>query len=114
MMNTVRDTFSSIGSSIGDRGGDLARSVGSGTAHLARRVGSGTADLARDIGPKRALIGLAVAAVAIGGSILLVRYLRARRAEAAGIGGDLSSGNIDRPSARSDAKHAGYDARVSY
>ena len=111
MMNTVRDTFSSIG----DRGGDIARNVGSGTAHLARRVGSGTADLARDIGPKRALIGLAVAAVAIGGSILLVRYLRARRADAAGIGrDDLASGDIDRPSTRSDAKHAGYDARVSY
>jgi hypothetical protein len=111
MMNTVRDTFSSIG----DRGGDLARSVGSGTTHLARRVGSGTVDLARDIGPKRALIGLAVAAVAIGGSILVLRYLRARRSEAAGIGGDdRSSGDIDRPSARSDAKHAGYDSRVTY
>ena len=75
MMNTVRDTFSSIG----DRGGDIARSFGHGTADLARRVGDGTVDLARDIGPRRALIGLAIAAVAIGGSIAVMRYLRARR-----------------------------------
>ena len=75
MMNTVRDTFSSIG----DRGGEIARSVGSGTADLARRVGSGTTSIARQIGPRRALFGLAIAAVAIGGSILVVRYLRARR-----------------------------------
>ena len=75
MMNMVRDTFSSIG----DRGGVIARGVGSGTADLARRVGSGTADIARQIGPRRALIGLAIAAVAIGGSILVVRFLRARR-----------------------------------
>ena len=75
MMNTVRDTFSSIG----DRGGEIARSVGSTTADLARRVGGGTAGIARQIGPRRALIGLALAAVAIGGSILVVRFLRARR-----------------------------------
>ena len=75
MTNTVRDTFSSIG----DRGGDIARNLGAGTAHLARRVSRGTTSLARDVGPRRALIGIAVAAVAIGGSILLMRYLRARR-----------------------------------
>jgi hypothetical protein len=75
MRNMVRDTFSSIG----DRGGDFARNVGAGTAHLARRVGGGTADIARQIGPRRALIGFAIAAVAIGGSILVLRYLRARR-----------------------------------
>lgn len=78
MMNTVRDTFSSIG----DRGGDIARSVGSSTAGLARRVGSGTASVARQVGPRRALIGLAIAAVAIGGSIFLMRLLRARRERA--------------------------------
>jgi len=75
MRNTVRDTFSSIG----DRSGDFARNVGASTAHLARRVGGGTADIARQIGPRRALIGFAIAAVAIGGSILVLRYLRARR-----------------------------------
>ena len=75
MRNTVRDTFSSFG----DRGGEIARSVGSSTADLARRVGTGSADIARQIGPRRALIGFAIAAVAIGGSILVMRYLRARR-----------------------------------
>jgi hypothetical protein len=74
MMNTVRDTFHTIG----DRSGDIARSFGSGTADLARRVSDGTVDIAKQIGPRRALIGLAIAAVAIGGSVMLIRYLRAR------------------------------------
>jgi hypothetical protein len=77
MMNTVRHTFHTIG----DRSGDLARSFGSGTADIARRVGGGTTSLARQIGPRRALIGLAVAAIAIGGSVVLIRYLRSRRAQ---------------------------------
>jgi hypothetical protein len=94
MMNTVKHAFSSIG----DRSGDLARTVGSGTAGLARRVGGGTADLAKRIGPRRALIGLAVAAAVVGGSIVVVRYLRARRAA----GGPLldAAGN---PIARADS-----------
>jgi len=86
MMNRVWDTFSSIG----DRGGDIARNVGHGTAHLARRVGDGTVDIARNIGPRRALIGLAIAAVAIGGSIAVMRYLRARRER------DLARGDLER------------------
>jgi len=118
MMNTVRDTFSSIG----DRSGDIARSVGSGTAGLARRVGSGTVDLAKrvtgrsssiadQIDGRRALIGIAVAAAAIGGSILLVRYLRARRARDAGLDreDELEVGRAMPPSGR-----AGVDARVTY
>jgi hypothetical protein len=85
MMNTVRHTFHTIG----DRSGDIARSFGSGTAGLARRFGDGTASLAKDIGPRRALIGLAVAAIAIGGSVVLLRYLRSRRTQEA-------TGGIDR------------------
>ncbi|HEU4732421.1 MAG TPA: hypothetical protein VFT22_31215 [Kofleriaceae bacterium] len=77
MMKTVKHTFSSFG----DRSGELARSFGSGTADFARRVGDGTTTLAKRIGPQRALVGFAIAAVAIGGSILLIRYLRARNAE---------------------------------
>ncbi len=53
--------------------------IGDGTGHLAKRVGSGTADLARRVGPRRAIIGIAVIGVVVGGSILLVRYLRARK-----------------------------------
>jgi hypothetical protein len=74
MTKTVRNTLHSIG----DRSGDVARTIGSGTADLAKRFGRGTADVASRIGPKRALIGLAVLTVAIGGSVMLVRYLRAR------------------------------------
>jgi hypothetical protein len=77
MMNTVKHTFTSIG----DRSGELARTIGSGTAGLARRVGGGSASLARRIGPRRALIGLAIVAAAVGGSIVVIRYLRARNAD---------------------------------
>lgn len=108
-MNTVRDTFYSIG----DRGSDLARSVGAGTVDLARRVGDGTVSLARQIGPRRALIGLAVAAVAIGGTVLVVRYLRSRRVEA---DLDLEDGVLADRGTRPDmgSQVPGNDARVTY
>ncbi|HEY0194258.1 MAG TPA: hypothetical protein VGC42_24250 [Kofleriaceae bacterium] len=69
---------------------DLARRFGGDTADLARRFGDGTADLAKRVGPKRGLIGLAVLAATIGGSIMLIRYLKARAAEQA-IDGDEPS-----------------------
>lgn len=78
MTKTVRKTFHSIG----DHTGDFAKAVGSGTADLARRFGNGTTDLARRVGPKRGIIGLVVLGVAIGGSVVLIRYLRARNARA--------------------------------
>jgi hypothetical protein len=76
MMKTVKHTIYSIG----DQGSDLARTIGSDTVNLARRFGGGTASLAKRIGPKRAVIGLVVVAAAVGGAIVLVRYLRARKA----------------------------------
>ena len=108
MMNTVRDTFYAIG----DRSGDFARSVGSGTVDLARRVGDGTVDLARQIGPRRALIGFAVAAVAITGTVLVFRYLRQRRTDRElGLDDDM----VDRAArAGSRAPMSGGDARISY
>jgi len=90
MMKTVKHTFTSIG----DHSGEIARTIGSGTADLARRFGGGTASLARRVGPRRALIGFAVAAVAIGGSIVLARYLRARNAER--LATDGAAGSTDR------------------
>ena len=74
MMKTVKHTFSSIG----DRGGDIASS----TVDLAKRFGSGTAGLAKQIGPRRGLLGLAVLVAAVGGSVVLIRYLRSRKADA--------------------------------
>lgn len=62
--------------------------IGDGTGHLAKRVGSGTADLAKRIGPKRAIIGVAVIGVVVAGSIILVRYLRARKDDLPLEGGD--------------------------
>jgi hypothetical protein len=76
MMKTVKHTIYSIG----DTGGDLARTIGSDTVDLARRFGGGAATLAKRVGPKRGLLGLVVIAAAIGGSIVLVRYLRSRKA----------------------------------
>lgn len=95
---TIRHTFHSIG----DQGSDVARAIGSGTSHMARRFGSGsadvarrfgsgTADVARRIGPWRALIGLAVIGAAVGGGVLLARYVRARRAEQAANEGGMPS-----------------------
>jgi len=106
MMNTVRDTFYSIG----DRGSDIARNLGSGTYGLARRVGSGTASLARDIGPRRALIGLAIAAVAVGGTIVMLRYLRARRANeraTVDLDSEIDSSDLVRSSGMSNARDLG-------
>jgi hypothetical protein len=77
MLKTVKKTMHNIG----DDTGYFAKRVSSGTADLAKRVSSGTADLAERIGPRRAIIGVAVIGVIVGGSILLVRYMRARREE---------------------------------
>lgn len=78
MTKTVRNTLHTIG----DTTGDFAKAFGSGTAGIARRVGSGTAHLAKRVGPRRGLIGLAVVGVALGGTYILIRYLRARKMEA--------------------------------
>jgi len=98
---TVRKTFHSIG----DHTGDFARSVGSGTADLARRFGSGTADLAKRVGPRRGIIGLVVLGVAIGGSIVLIRYLRARNARAE-IGPDDVATSAERGAGSHSRAHA--------
>jgi hypothetical protein len=108
MTKTVRNTFHSIG----DRGGDVAKAIGSGTADLALRFGRGTADLATRIGPRRGLIGLAVIAVAVGGSVVLVRYLRARAAEEQ-TAMDESGSSSGRGKARNKRSHANsVDARA--
>lgn len=108
MMKTVKHTFTSIG----DHGGDFARTIGSGTADMARRVGGGTADLARRIGPRRALLGLAVAAMAVGGTIVLVRYLRARNADQSATDESGESAGRGHNSRRSRGKHNAH-AQVS-
>lgn len=91
MMKTVKHTLSTIG----DRGGEIARTFGSETAGLVKRFGGGSTSLAKRIGPRRGLIGLAAAAAAIFGSVMLMRYLRARRVGRArgmeGAGEDVSA-----------------------
>jgi hypothetical protein len=79
MMKTVKETMYSIG----DQSGEFAKTIGSGTVDLAHRFGIGSAGLARRIGTRRGLLGLVAIAAAVGGSIVLVRYLRARKANAA-------------------------------
>jgi hypothetical protein len=75
MMKSVKHTIHTIG----DRSGDFAKTLGSETVDLAKRFGSETASIAKRVGPRRGLIGLAVLAAAIGGSVVLMRYLRARK-----------------------------------
>lgn len=110
-MKTVKTTFYTLG----DRTSDLARTIGDETVDLARRFGDGTVTLAKRVGPRRGLIGLAVLAAAVGGSIMLVRYLKARNAEQAGITGDetdeVSASNF--ASKRARARNAA-DAHISH
>jgi hypothetical protein len=105
MMKTAKHTFHTIT----DHGGELASSIGSGTVDLAKRFGSGTASLAKRIGPRRGVISLVVMAAAIGGSIVLVRYLRARKANA-----ELDMTEDDKASAgRSPAARPGKSTQPS-
>ena len=106
MTKTIKHTFHTIG----DQTGDVARAIGSGTADLARRFGSGTAHVAKRVGPWRALIGLAVIGAAVGGGVLLARYVRARRAELAAEEGanDHPSGSPKRQHAQQRPTHASH------
>lgn len=103
----------------------FARRVGDSSKDFAKRVGSGTVDLAERIGPKRALIGLAIGAAAIGGTVYLVRYLRARNEEvplegdvdydldtAAAI--DETEGNVKPRRRRGRAKRRAANTHVSH
>jgi len=74
MLNTVKDIIGTVGDSTGS----LAKSIGHSSADLAKTIGTRTVTLANDIGPKRALIGAAILVAAVGGGIVLVRYLRRR------------------------------------
>ncbi|MDQ3334263.1 MAG: hypothetical protein M4D80_03815 [Myxococcota bacterium] len=66
---------------VGDTTGSFAKSIGLTSADFAKTLGTGTVNLAKDIGPKRILIGAAILAVAIGGGVVLMRYLRRREEE---------------------------------
>jgi len=109
-MKTVKRTINTLGDYTGDfahDAGKLARNIGGETAELARRFGDGTVTLARRVGPKRGLIGLAVLAAAVGGSIMLIRYLKARNADA--------SLDADEPTeARSNGTFANKRARAQH
>jgi hypothetical protein len=87
MMKTVKHTIYSIG----DQSGEFAKTIGSGTVDLAHRFGIGSAGFAKRIGPRRGLLGLVAIAAAVGGSIVLMRYLRARKANAVA---DISSEDL--------------------
>jgi len=77
MLNTVKDILSTVG----DSAGSYAKSFGLSSADLAKTIGTGTVALAKDVGPKRALIGAAIVIAAVGGGIVLMRYLRRREQE---------------------------------
>jgi len=96
MKHTVKDVIHNLGSGADD----VAKHVGRSSLQLAKRVKNGTTSLAHDIGPKRGLIGLAIFAVAVGGTIVLVRYLRARADELPIEGEDLDESTSRRAKRR--------------
>ena len=109
MLNNVKDFVEDIAcrasdfaSSVGKDSSKLARRVGKDSGKLARRVSKATVKTARDIGPQRALIGLAIAGAAIGGTVVLVRYLRSKKAEA-----ELETESME----ASEASRAGVDRK---
>ncbi len=121
MMNTVKDVIHSLGGGAGDvakhiggTSADVAKRVGGSTVDLAKIVGVGTVDLARRIGPKRGLIGLAIAGVAIGGTIFLVRYLRSRAEEASLEAGEEGEVPGAKPHKTSRAKRKNMHANLQH
>jgi hypothetical protein len=107
MKNTVKDTLHTIG----DRSSELAKAFGSETADLAKHLGNRTARLAKQIGPRRGVIGVVVLAATIGGTIMLVRYLRARKLDKMRgtdeTGDNASTGQNARQHDRSRAQRTG-------
>jgi hypothetical protein len=83
---------------------EIIFTVGDTTGSFAKSVGSRTVDIAKYVGAKRALIGLAVIAAAVGGSIVLVRYLRRREEELEIEGGDMSRETRSRKVARAERR----------
>jgi hypothetical protein len=95
MMASVKDLVSNFGcasSDLAKRFGssdiaknvsgsavDLARNVSGSAVDLAKNVSGSAAKLAKKVGPRRGLIGLAVVGGLIAGTVVLVRYLRARQ-----------------------------------
>ncbi|MDB4963788.1 MAG: hypothetical protein JWP01_3787 [Myxococcales bacterium] len=86
MMASVKDLVSNFGCASSDLakrfGGstaDVAKNVGGSAADIARNVGDSAAKLAKKVGPKRGLIGLVAFGAVIAGTVVLVRYLRARQ-----------------------------------
>jgi hypothetical protein len=63
---------------IADSTSDFAKRAASATSDAAKSAVCATTDLAKAIGPKRGLIGLGVIAVAVGGTLVARRLLRAR------------------------------------
>lgn len=77
MLNKVKDIIFTVGDSTGS----FAKQFGLSSVDVAKTVGERSVKIAKDIGPKRAIIGAAILAVAVGGGIVLVRYLRRREQE---------------------------------
>lgn len=77
----MRNKMKNSTQSMGDDTGDFASRFGSHTADFARRFGDRSSELVNRVGPGRALVGIALFGAILGGSLLIIRYLRARRDE---------------------------------
>ncbi len=81
LAKVVGGNAADIAKLIGEHSADIAKLIASNTSSAAKKVGSETADLAHRIGPKRGLLGFVALVAAVGGGVVLVRYLRSRQAE---------------------------------
>ena len=113
MMEFAKDLASNIGCAcadaakfMGGKSADAAKFVGGKTADAARFVGEGSVDIAKRVGPKRGIIGLVLIGGAVVGGVYLVRYLRARAAEA-----DEPENELKSPKVKNAAKRAENAAR---
>ncbi|MBA3398039.1 MAG: hypothetical protein H0T89_35770 [Deltaproteobacteria bacterium] len=81
LAKVVGSNAADVAKLIGEHSADIAKLIASNTSSAAKKVGSGTVDLAHRIGPKRGILGFVALVAAVGGGVVLVRYLRSRRAE---------------------------------
>lgn len=79
--------FGGYAKDFGGKAADFGKDVGGKAADFGKDVGARTSALAHKVGPKRAAIGLGILAVAIA-TPFIIRYVRARRANAALIEAD--------------------------
>lgn len=98
--------------SVRDSTSSIAKSLGITTADIAKSAGMGGVGLVKILGARRVLLGAGLLSVAVGGGVIVVRYLRRREQaeldeesmEASDAAmDDRRGGKLDRPVHRANA-----------